>query len=105
MRKLNQRRHSLSELAEDNSADAKESDGDKDVGGDARLQPRGSDHLQHGSLVQATHYDNEKKRKEHRSRVLNPSVTDIWDLAFLRRFFNSREDQFSLWSLQQGKNF
>lgn len=45
---------SLSEFAEDNSADAEESDSDKDVGGDARLQPWGSNHLQHGSSVNYT---------------------------------------------------
>lgn len=45
---------SQSIFAEDNSADAKDSNGNEDVGGNARLQPRGSDHLQHGSSVSYT---------------------------------------------------
>lgn len=47
--KLNVYSHSI--FAKDDGADAEESDGSEDVGGDARLQPRGSDHLQHGSSV------------------------------------------------------
>jgi len=46
--------YSLVKFTKDNGADAKKSDNDKDISGDAGLQPRGSNYLQHGSSVSYT---------------------------------------------------
>lgn len=52
----------LAEFAENDGADPEEGDGNEDVGGDARLQPRGSDHLQHGSSVSCAPWYIQKRR-------------------------------------------